>query len=162
VACLLVVFGHPLWRSHGGAWLWHWPPSWKVSLARLEVARSILAHYDGSGPILVRKGIMQTIAIVTVEPKAVNARNLYLIRTREPQRLTTERLTLTSFAMHEDPLPSDSAVREALDDLGVGLVCIRKADSELMARLEAIAPSYRKSFVRRGYACFERQPSATG
>jgi Family of unknown function (DUF6077) len=161
VACLLVVLGHPVWRARDGAALWHWPPSWKVSLARLTVTRAILARYDGSGPILVRKGIMQTIAIVTVEPKAVNARNLYLIRTREPQRLTEERLTLTSFAMHDDPLPPDSTVRTALDDLRVGLVCIKKADSELMGRLAAIAPSYRKSFAARGYVCFER-PSATG
>jgi hypothetical protein len=161
-ACMLVVFGHPLWRSHAGGVLLDFPPAWKVSKPRLAIARSILARYDGSGPILVRKGIMETIAIVTVEPKALNPRSLYLIRTREPKKLTRERLMLTSFAMHNDPLPPDSAVRKALADLQVGLVCIKKADSELMDRLAAIAPSYRKSFVTSGYVCFERPPSATG
>jgi hypothetical protein len=162
VVCLLVALGHPLWRSRAGGSIWDFPPAWKVRKPLMATARAILAHYDGSGPILVRKGIMQEIAIVTAEPKAVNARSLYLIRTREPQRLTNERLTLTAFVMKADSSPSDNAVREALADLRVGLVCLEEEDPELIARLEAIAPAYQKSFETHGYACFERRPHATG
>jgi Family of unknown function (DUF6077) len=162
MVCLLVALGHPLWRTRAGEAIWDFPPAWKVSKPRMAIARAILAHYDGSGPILVRKGIMQEIAIVTAEPKAVNARNLYLIRTREPQKLTRERLTLTAFVMGDDPSPPDTAVREALAGLRVGLVCLEEDDPELIARLEAIAPAYRKSFETHGYACFERRPNATG
>ncbi len=161
VACLLIAFGHPLWRSSSGVELWDFPPAWKVSKSRMSTARALLARYDGSGPILARKGIMQMIAVVTIEPKAVNARTLYLIRTREPQTLTTERLTLTAFVTGLEPMPADSAVREALADLRVGLVCLAKTRPDLSARFQAFAP-YRKSFSTHGQVCYVPRASVTG
>jgi hypothetical protein len=161
VACLLVALGHPIWRSNAGGTQLDFPPAWKVPKQDLAIAQSILTRYDGSGPILVRQGIMEMIAIETVEPKAINPRGLYLKRTRGPQRLRAQRITLTSFIMQRDRSPSDSEVREALEGLEVGLVCIEEEHPDLMARLQAIA-LYRKSFETYGYVCFERQPGTTG
>jgi hypothetical protein len=159
VACFLIVFGNPVWNAH--ATVWDFPPRWKVSKHRMAVARSILRRYDGPGPILAREVTMRMIAIVTVEPKAVNARTLYLLRTREPEKLTEERLTLTDFVKGSDPPPSDSAVRRALLDLRVDLVCIDGDMPELGARLQAIAP-YRRSFETRRTVCFQRRGDASG
>jgi hypothetical protein len=158
VACLLVAFGNPLWRSReSGRQLWHFPPAWKANEGRLAMARTILDRYDGTGPILVRKGIMAEIAILTTEPKTVNPRSLYLIRTRESQRLTTARLKLTAFVM-SDRLPPEPVVRKALVDLQVGLVCLEEGDPEFRARRAVITPAFRQSFGTQGYSCFERRP----
>ena len=157
VACLLIAFGNPLLRSRAGRVVWQFPPAWKANPERLATARDILDRYDGSGPILVRKGVMGEIAILTSEPKAVNPRSLYLIRTRQPRWLTTARLKLTAFVM-KDRLPSETVVRKALGDLQVGLVCLEEDDPEFRARVSVIAPMFRQSFETHGYSCFERRP----
>jgi hypothetical protein len=140
----------------------HAPPTWKVSEERMATARAILERYDGPGPILVRQGVMAEIAIVTVEPKAVNARSLYLIRTNQPERLTKQRLRLTAFVMREGSLPPEPLVRHALADFEVGLVCLEEADPQFAARRAVLGGVYRESFGTDGYRCFVRRPSGSG
>jgi MFS family permease len=153
LVCLLIAVGHPLWRSPGGTPLWTFPPAWKINRERLATARSILSSYEGPGPILVRIGIMEAIAIQTVDPKAVNARTSYLLRTRLPHRELRERITLTRFIMRAQPSPPDRAVRQALSDLRVDLVCVDDGSPELIARLQVLG-SYRRSFATPGFSCF--------
>ena len=157
LAGLLIAFGHPLWRGEFGDSRWAFPPGWKIAPpARLASAKAILARYDGEGPVLARIGIMEVIAVLTVEPKAVNARTLYLVRTREPFERSSQRLALTRLVMRTDPRPSDVVVRQALAQLDVGLVCLRTTQSVLIRRVESAGP-YRRAFRTHGYVCLERE-----
>jgi hypothetical protein len=152
VAACLVAFGTPVWTGSTGDTQWR-HPSWKVPA--LPKARAILSRYDGTGSILASPGIMKAIAIITVEPKAVNARTLYLERTRESQQRVQERLALTNFITNENPVPTDEEIRRALADLDVGLVCFTSAQKDKAERIEELS-SYRPAFETQGYTCLER------
>jgi hypothetical protein len=156
VAALLVVLGQPLWTLSGHR-LWDYPPHWKIWGA--SRARAVLARYEGSGPILARSGLMQAIAIITVEPKAVNARSLYLRRTHETRKGINERLVLTRFIDRRRPLPSEDAVKSALANLHVGLVCVKEGDLDLVPIVERLGP-YREAFATNEETCLvrEREP----
>jgi hypothetical protein len=154
VAALLVVFGTPLWTGlYTGRSLWSYPPMWKMHKA--GEARTILRNYDGSGPILAEPGVMLAIAILTAEPKAVNARSLYLERTRLPPEQITDRLVLTRFISAER-VPAAS-VRRAMADLDVGLVCVRR--HALIPAVRRAGP-FRRAFTAHSEVCLERTPSA--
>jgi Family of unknown function (DUF6077) len=156
LAGLLIAFGHPLWTGEFGASRWA-SPGWKIGPPeRLSTAKAILARYEGDGPILVRREIMKVIALLTVEPKAVNARTLYLERTREARGRTNQRLALTAFVMETRPRPKEAVVRHALSDLGVGLVCLGETQARLIAEVESVGP-YRRGFRTHGYLCLERE-----
>jgi hypothetical protein len=152
VAGCLVAFGTPVWTGSTGDTQWR-HPAWKVPA--LPKARAILSRYDGSGSVLASPGIMKAIAIITVEPKAVNARTLYLERTRESPRRVRERLALTNFVTNEEALPTDEEIRRALADLDVGLVCFSTAERDKAARIDELAP-YRPAFETNGSICLER------
>ena len=97
---------------------------------------------------------MRSIALVTVEPKAVNARGYYARLTPEPAERTKGRLLLTRVVMR-GALPRDtSAAVRALRDLRVDLVCT--ASARLRRELEAAAP-YRASFRALGTVCLQRR-----
>ena len=158
VAALLVAFGAPLWTLKGHE-LWDYPPAWKVW--GTPRARAVLARYDGRGPILARTGVMQAIAIITVEPKAVDARRLYLTRTLDMPKGIRERLVLTRFINRAPRQPSEHAVRSALARLHVGLVCVAQRDIDLVPIVERLGP-YRQSFVTHGQTCLVREGEAGG
>jgi hypothetical protein len=159
IAVLLVAFGATLWTDFrtGKAW-WHFPPSWKMHKA--AEARAILRKYDGDGPILARRDIMQAIVLLTVEPKAVNARTLYLERTDLPREAIADRILLTAFIHRDVPAPSSSAVRQALARLEVGLICVPVYGRELVATIEASGP-FEPAFNTRGQTCLERTAART-
>jgi hypothetical protein len=156
VAALLVVFGQPLWTLAGRT-LWDYPPHWKVWGA--SRARAVIARYEGTGPILAQSGLMQAIAIITVEPKAVNARSLYLRRTHETRQGINERLVLTRFIDRRRPRPAEDAVKSALANLQVGLVCVEERDKKLVPIVERLGP-YREAFATHEEICLvrEREP----
>ena len=152
-AALLVAFGHPLWRHDGQA---HWSdrPSWKTNPAALEAARGILARYDGAGPVLAEQPVMRAIALLTVEPKAVNPRTWYARLTKEPPERTRERLALTRLVMRPQKGPREEAVRAALANLGVGLVCLSEDETSLAAEISRLG--YAEAFRVRGLTCLQR------
>jgi hypothetical protein len=147
----LIAFGAPLWTS--GNTIWRYPPAWKMYLA--PDARTVLQKYNGDGAILAPTGLMRAIALLTVEPKAVNARTTYLERTRETPERVQERLALTNFVMNLQPLPTEPEIRRALSDLDVGLVCFSEDDAEQAARIEELG-SYRSAFTTSRFRCLER------
>jgi hypothetical protein len=156
VAGLLIGFGNPLWISsiNGRSYIQS-KPTWRVDSQTLAATRAILARYDGEGPILASGDVMDVMPIVTVEPKAVDARAYYLRRTRLSRDGILQRAVLTRFAKRQPPNPSDEEIRSALSGLDVGLVCLNRGWSEEIARLERIAP-YHPAFVTNGYACLTR------
>jgi Family of unknown function (DUF6077) len=158
IAILLVALGTPLWGFRGHT-LWHYPPSWKTY--RASEVRAILRSYHGDGPILADRGLMGAIPLVTVEPKAVNARSLYLVRTALPRKQIKERLVLTRFISGDEPRPKTAAVRRALANLRVGLVCIRQNRRDFIPIIERVGP-FREAFTTRRGVCLERTPSSSG
>jgi hypothetical protein len=157
VAVLLVGFGNPLWLTRGGVSKWESKPTWKTNEAKLETARAILSRYDGTGPVLADQRVMKAIALLTVEPKAVNPRSWYTLLTEEPEERTKERLALTKFAGNRRPFPPRTLLGEALSDLSVGLVCMRSGWSEPIELVEAAGP-YVESFRTHGMTCLESRP----
>jgi hypothetical protein len=156
VAGLLVVFGHPLWLSLGGNSMWVRHPTWKTGQKNLADARAVLRRYDGADPILADERIMRAISLVTVRPKAVNARRFYARLLPEPRHRIWDRIALTRFAGAEEPIPSRQRVVRALTDLRVGLVCVRSSKEGVIREVETIA-DYRKAFEVREIVCFRRQ-----
>ena len=156
IAGLLIAFGHPLWLSHKGESEWVSRPSWKTSQPNLRKARAILLRYDGSGPILAERRIMKAIALVAVEPKAVNARGWYARQTDEPPARTAARIALTRFLMGQEPL-APQKLRVDLADLRVGLICVPEASTDLAATFER-AGNYREAFRTTGQVCLSREP----
>jgi len=157
ISLVLVVFGSPLWTSFWtGESLWKYPPSWKIRDP--EVARAVLRRYDGTASILADRGIMTKIAIMTSEPKTVNARTLYLIRTDFTRAEFEDRLLLTRFVTDKRP-PAISAVGPALDRLDVGLVCL---SSYRRMRIESVRGlgTYEPAFRTSGETCLRRVQAA--
>jgi hypothetical protein len=159
VAAVLIAFGDPLWVSSiSGKSYWTAKPGWRVDREPLDAARAILARYEGDGPILASGHVMDVLPIVTVEPKAVDARTYYMRRTRLPREGILERLTLARLSRRQPPTPSDEEIRSALSDLQVGLVCLDSGWTGLIGRVERIAP-YEPAFETNGYTCLTRRLS---
>jgi hypothetical protein len=155
-AALLVGFGHPLWLGPGGQSHWAARPTWKTNQSALRTARAILARYDGPGPVLAGQPVMKAIALLTVEPKAVNPRTWYALLTKEPPKRTRERLDLTRLVMDPEDRPSDAEVRSALANLRVGLVCVPEENATLAG--EVAQAGYGEDFRVRGQVCLARTP----
>jgi hypothetical protein len=155
VAGLLAAFGHPLWISLDGHSMWVGEPTWKTGPRALADTWAILRLYDGRDPILAEESIMRSISLVTVRPKAVNARRFYARLTPEPRQRTRNRLALTRFVMGEEPTPSRQQVLRALSDLRVGLVCVRQSKEPVIREVETIG-NFREAFQVRGLVCFRR------
>jgi hypothetical protein len=155
-AGLLAAFGHPLWISLKEKPLWVSHPTWKTHQAPLADARAILGRYSGSGPILADNGIMRAISLLTVDPKAVSARNFYARYLPAPARLIRDRLALSRFVEGEKPTPSRREVDAALLRLGVGLVCVEGSRQGLIRDVTAMG-SYDRAFRANEHVCFERR-----
>jgi hypothetical protein len=156
-ACLLVAFGQPLWSLwRTGESLWTLRPAWKVNQTALRDARAILARYSGRDPVLADERIMFAIALVTVQPKAVNARSFYARLTPDSPQRISDRLALTRFVSAENPTPSRRRVERALADLRVGLVCIDESRPLIIREVEALG-NYGEAFRVRQVVCFERR-----
>jgi hypothetical protein len=158
-AGLLVVFGDPVWTSwRGGRSLWVEQPIWKINQRSLNDARAILSRYDGAGPILTNEGAMRAIALITVRPKAVNARGWYARFIPEPRERTRNRLALTRFVQGEARKPSRQRILRALSDLQVDLVCVYESRPQVIRAVKTLA-SFREAFRVRRLVCFRRQTS---
>lgn len=154
VAGMLLAFGQSLWTSRSGEALWAERPMWKTNRHALANARDILAGYRGDGPVLADQRTMGAIALVTVRPKAVNARKWYAILTPEPPSRTSDRLALTRFVEGREPKPSPQKVRRALSDLQVGLVCVDGSKPLVIREVET--NGYSEAFRFRDVVCLRR------
>jgi hypothetical protein len=155
-AGLLIGFGTPLWTGFDGGGRWKSPPSWKTNGHYVTEARTILAHYRGSGSVLANKATMRALAFITVEPKAVNPRTYYGQLLPGPARWIGERRALTRLATRGTAPSSPRFVRRALNDLGVGVVCLPAGKPRLPAKA-GITPEYRRAFSTRDADCFVRR-----
>jgi hypothetical protein len=99
---------------------------------------------------------MAAIALVTVQPKAVDARRYYAKLTPEPLQRIRERLWLTDFVRGAEERPSRRKVRRALSDLRVGLVCVRNSLPTVIREVE-LTGRYREAFRVRELVCLRRE-----
>jgi hypothetical protein len=157
VAALLIAFGTPLWTGFDGGGSWKSPPSWKINGYEVTQARTILAHYHGRGSVLANKGTMRALAQITVEPKAVNPRTYYAKLLPGPARWVGQRRALTRLASSGAKPASPGFIHRALNDLGVGLVCLPADKPELPSKAR-ITPTFRPAFETQDARCFERAP----
>jgi Family of unknown function (DUF6077) len=148
---LLIAFGHPLWSV--GPTSWQFPPIWKMYLE--PEARAVLRQHDGRGTILGPPGLMRAISVLTADPKTVNARTTYLVRTREDPERIQMRLMLTNFAWDVGLRPTDQELRRALSELDVSLVCLDRHQTDSLAQLRDLA-TYREVFEVGRFICFDR------
>jgi hypothetical protein len=155
IAAAVIVFGQPLWIRSGQYAFTH-EPRWKFPRGALADARSILARYRGPGPILADEPTMTAIALLTVDPKAVDARRWYATLTPEPARITRARLVLTDFISLRREMPPLAKVGPALSTLRVDLVCVRKTRGTVLEEVKARGP-YREGFRVRGLICLRRE-----
>jgi hypothetical protein len=157
IAGLLVALGQPLWNRYTtDDPLWVSRPTWKTNQDYLADARAILGRYRGNGAILADEPIMAAIALVTVQPKAVNARRYYAKLTPEPLQRIRERLWLTGFVKGAERGLSRREVRRALSDLQVGLVCVRNSRPSVIRQV-ALTGRYREAFRVRDLVCLRRE-----
>jgi hypothetical protein len=156
VATVLIVFGTPLWTGFDGGASWHSPPGWKTNAHYVAEARRILDHYHGSGSVLAGKKTMRALALITVEPKAVNPRTYYARLLPGPPRWIGERTALTRLANSGTPPQSPGFVQRALRDLNVGLVCL-PADKPKLPTQAGLRPAYRRAFSTHDADCFVRR-----
>jgi hypothetical protein len=157
VAGLLVAVGQPLWNRYTtNDSLWVSRPTWKTNQDYLSDARAILARYRGNRAILANEPVMAAIALVTVQPKAVDARRYYAKLTPEPLQRIRERLWLTDFVRGAEQRPSRREVRRALSDLRVGLVCVRNSLPTVIREVE-LTGRYREAFRVRDLVCLRRE-----
>jgi hypothetical protein len=155
-AAVLIVFGTPLWTGFDGGATWHSPPGWKTNGHYVTEARTILDHYHGSGSVLAGKETMRALALITVEPKAVNPRTYYARLLPGPPRWIGERSALTRLANSGTRPQSPGFVKRALNDLNVGLVCL-PADKPELPIQAGLRPAYRPAFSTRDAHCFVRR-----
>jgi len=156
VCALLVVFGTPLWMIAGRS-VWHYPPRWHISKA--NTVHAILQRYHGDGPVLSEKTVMLSLATLTAEPKAVDARTHYLIHTRLPHQEIADRIALTDFIMEPEPQPTP-AVRRAFANLDVGLVCVAKYHPHSVPVIESLG--FKTAFKVPGEFCLLPVESGSG
>jgi hypothetical protein len=153
-AGLLLAFGQPLWESERGGSYWTSRPIWKTNTARTGEARAILQRYHDPGAILAKESVMLAIAIETAQPKTVNPRTYYARLLPEPRRRLRQRLLLTRFARTGEGGPP-ARVRQALSDLGVGLICV-DADIADSVRAMGLDAAFHPSFRVGGLLCLRR------
>lgn len=158
-AAVLLAFGHPLWQGRNGHAHWSGHPTWKTNQAALATARGILARYEGTGSILAEQPVMKAIALLTVEPKAVNPRTWYARLTEEPPERTRERLALTRLVMEPENASREEADGAALANLRVGLVCLSGDDTSLAGELSRLG--YEEAFRVRRHLCLQRTPGTS-
>ena len=156
IGVLVVVAGHPLWIVNGRNVL-HYPP--RLHVSQVDRVRAILRHYDGDKPILADKTTMLGISVLTAEPKAVDARTHYLKHTRLSPREKAARIALTDFIMEPEPQPTP-AVRRALAEIDVGLVCVPVSRQQFIPVIESLGP-FREAFTTKGVVCAERLPASS-
>jgi hypothetical protein len=155
-AAVLIAFGTPVWTGWDGGATWHSPPGWKTNGHYVAEARTILDHYHGSGSVLAGKETMRALALITVEPKAVNPRTYYARLLPGPARWVGERSALTRLANSGIPPQSPGFVKRALKDLNVGLVCL-PADKPKLPTQARLRPTYEPAFATRDAHCFVRR-----
>jgi hypothetical protein len=156
-AALLIAFGTPLWTGFDGDASWTSRPTWKTNGYFVDEARTILAHYHGSGSVLASKSTMRALALITVEPKAVDARTYYAQLLPGPPRWIGERSALARLATSGTVPHSNRFVRHALKDLDVSLVCL-PADKPKLPAKAGLTPTYQFAFSTREADCFVRRP----
>jgi hypothetical protein len=154
VSLALILSAHPVWIRAGHS-AWVDKPKWKFPAKNLAQGRAILARYNGSGPILAEEFTMTAIALLTVEPKAVDARHWYARLTPEPGERTELRIALTNFANPKGPKPSMQRVRRGLAELRVGLVCLPVSEQAKLEEVKRLGP-YEDAFRAVNLACVRR------
>jgi hypothetical protein len=154
---LLTAFGNPLWDSQTGRQSYVTArPTWKTEQVPLAKARAILALYGGEGPILADKRTMGAIALLTVDPKAVNPREWYMRLTGESKKRKSERLLLTEFVSGPGPQVRRAQARAALADLDVDLVCVDGERAGVIREVMTAGP-YRPAFSVAGVECLRAE-----
>jgi hypothetical protein len=107
--------------------------------------------------VLADQRTMGAMALVTVEPRAVNARKWYARLLPEPGTARVrDRLLLTRFVEGDEPVPTRREVSRALDRLDVDLVCVRGPDERVVSEVQASGP-YAETFRVGGLVCLERR-----
>jgi hypothetical protein len=100
---------------------------------------------------------MGAIALVTVDPKAVDPRRWYIKITGESQKRKDERIRLTDW-VGGAKTPTQERVRDDLADLGVDLVCANASRTGVIS--EAQAAGYEPAFMIRSQVCLTQADSA--
>lgn len=136
LVALVTLTGTPAWSGAVGAGLTT-HPTWKTHLVTLPDLKAVLALHPGPGPVLLPRGAMATMALLTTRTFAVAPRRFYLHGLPPAAGEVVARKVLLRVV---DPtvkgLPPLRRVERALQALHVSLACDYSDHVEAVALLE--------------------------
>jgi hypothetical protein len=135
-AVCLALGGRPVWShtGHGGPVTVTSSPEWKLDREALDDVRRLDERgvLDG-GVVLLPPARMKVLTMYTTDAFPVVPRQWFIPNIKEPKADRKARRTLLELADPGGALPSEKAVRRALDRLDVRLACIAQGPDRLEA-----------------------------
>ncbi len=128
--------GTPVWSKEVGAALTT-RPTWKTHLVALHDTRRVVAMRPGPGPVLLPKGGMALMALLTTRVHAVAPRRFYLHGLpEEAGNVIPRKVLIRVVSPTAKGLPPLPRVERALADLNVSLACDYATHVTALAELE--------------------------
>jgi len=136
LVALVTLTGTPVWSGTVGAGLTR-HPTWKAHLITLPDVRQVLALHPGPGPVLLPRGAMATLSLLTTRTFAVAPRRFYLHGLPpEAGQVIARKVLLRVVDPTAKGLPPLRRVQRALPALHVSLACDYTDHVEALALLE--------------------------
>jgi len=133
---VITSFGTPVWSKQVNAGLAS-QPTWKTHLFALPDAKAVLRLHPGPGPVLMPRGGMALVPLLTSRVQAVYPRKFYLhALPRKAGHVADRRVLLAVTKPPPEGLPSPQRTRKALTDLHVSLACAYTTHTRGIALLE--------------------------
>lgn len=134
---VFLAAGVPLWSHSSGGTAIADHPSWKYDAPALSMARRMLRADHRPGDVLSTWQVMEAVPLITSRVKSVSPRGYYLHHLGDTvsRSFVTNRLLLTGLADQARPLPSESAVRDAVAAIGVGYACVPADNTPALSML---------------------------
>jgi hypothetical protein len=123
LVALITLTGTPVWSSSVGAGLTT-HPTWKSHLLTLPDVRKVAAMHPGPGPVLLPRGAMASMALLTTRTFAVVPRRFYLHGLpAEAGEVIARKVLLRVVDPTVKGLPPLPRVERALPEVHVSLAC---------------------------------------
>ncbi|HEV7193330.1 MAG TPA: DUF6077 domain-containing protein [Jatrophihabitantaceae bacterium] len=108
-------------------------PTWRYNAQALHQARQILDMHRGPGPVLAPDTTMRALTLTTTTVHAIDPLYAYVLLLDEPAAQHRARILLSRMIEGKSPMPSAAAVRAALSELKVSMVCVKPGWTERTA-----------------------------
>jgi len=160
LVALVTVTGTPVWSGAVGATLTS-HPTWKAHLVTLPDLKAVLALHPGAGPVLLPRGAMATMALLTTRTFAVAPRRFYLHGLPpEAAEVVARKVLLRVVDPAMAGLPPLRRVERALPAVHVSLACDYSEHVEALELLEQAG--YGTPLIVRDLTCLRPPETPKG